>query len=131
MLPTESTQTIQIRRGLDIPIAGRPAQDISDAPSVTSVALLGDDYVGLKPTMALEPGGRVTTGQILFSDKKTPGVVYTSPGCGTVAAVNRGRKRTFKSIVIELDEDTSDSEGRVCDGFAESHLAGLNRQDCD
>ena len=129
MLPTESTHTVRIRRGLDIPIAGRPEQNISDATPVTSVALLGDDYVGLKPTMAVEPGRRVTTGQILFSDKKTPGVVFTSPGCGTVAAVNRGRKRAFKSIVVELDENATGSEGRICDAFAESKMIRLNHRD--
>ena len=129
MLPTESKDIVRIRRGLDIPIAGRPTQNIADAPPVTSVALLGDDYVGLKPTMAVEPGERVVTGQILFSDKKTPGVVFTSPACGTVASVNRGRKRAFKSIVIQLDDNKAQSEGQVCDAYAESQLSSLSRQD--
>lgn len=128
MLHTESIQTVRVRRGLDVPIAGKPAQDISATPAVTSVALLGDDYVGLKPTMAVELGERVVTGQILFSDKKTPGVVFTSPGCGTVSAINRGRKRAFKSVVIDLDQDESGDEGPVCEAFSESQLSGLSRQ---
>ena len=128
MLPTDSIHTVQIRRGLDIPISGQPAQEISDAPPLTSVALLGDDYVGLKPTMEVEPGDHVVTGQVLFSDKKTPGVVFTSPGCGTVTAVNRGRKRAFKSVVIELDENKTGDEGEVCDAFTESQLSGLSSE---
>ena len=126
MFPTESIRTVRVRRGLDIPIAGRPLQEISDARPVTSVALLGDDYVGLKPTMAVEPGDHVVTGEILFSDKKTPGVVFTSPGCGTVRAINRGRKRAFKSVVIELDENETGGEGEVCDAFTESQLRALS-----
>ncbi len=129
MRPTESIHTVQIGRGLDIPISGQPVQEISDAPPLTSVALLGDDYVGLKPTMEVEPGDHVVTGQILFSDKKTPGVVFTSPGCGTVTAVNRARKRAFKSVVIELDAKETGDEGEICDAFATSGLSRLNRKD--
>ena len=127
MFPTETIHTVQIRRGLDIPISGQPVQEISDAPPLTSVALLGDDYVGLKPTMEVEPGDHVVTGQILFSDKKTPGVVFTSPGCGTVRAVNRGRKRAFKSVVIDLDKNDTGEESEVCSAFTESQLSSLNR----
>ncbi|MEA1951016.1 MAG: NADH:ubiquinone reductase (Na(+)-transporting) subunit A [Planctomycetota bacterium] len=128
MLPSESIHTVRVRRGLSIPITGQPAQEISDAPPTTSVALLGDDYVGLKPTMAVKPGERVVTGKVLFSDKKTPGVVFTSPACGTVKSVNRGRKRAFRSIVIELDPNETGKEGTVCSAFSESQLNGLSRQ---
>ena len=36
-----------IKKGLDVPISGQPEQDISDAPAATTVALIGDDYVGM------------------------------------------------------------------------------------
>lgn len=59
----------------------------------------------MKPTMAVKVGDRVRLGQLLFTDKKTPGVKYTSPGCGTVAAINRGERRMLLSVVIDLDGD--------------------------
>ena len=93
----------QIKKGLDLPVAGQPVQSIHPGSPVGSVALLGDDYVGMKPTMLVKEGDRVKVGQPLFEDKKTPGVIHTSPGCGTVKAVNRGDKRKFESIEIELD----------------------------
>ena len=93
---------IKIRKGLDLPIAGAPSGDIDDAPPVSRVALVGDDYVGMKPKMLVQVGDAVKLGQVLFEDKKTPGVQYTSPGSGKVVAVNRGAKRKFESIVIEL-----------------------------
>ena len=93
---------IKIRKGLDLPIAGPPSGDINDAPPVSRVALVGDDYVGMKPKMLVQVGDAVKLGQVLFEDKKTPGVQYTSPGSGKVVAVNRGAKRKFESIVIEL-----------------------------
>ena len=94
---------IRIKRGLDLPINGAPEQAIYQAKPVRSVAVLGQDYVGMKPTMEVREGDRVLLGQKLFTDKKTPGVVYTAPGSGTVTAVNRGDQRLFLSVVIELD----------------------------
>jgi Na+-transporting NADH:ubiquinone oxidoreductase subunit A len=73
------------------------------------VALVGDDYVGMKPSLAVAAGDTVKLGQTLFTDKKTPGVKYASPGCGTVKAVNRGAKRRFESIVIELEGDEQET----------------------
>lgn len=99
----------QIKRGLDVPIAGPPVQSITSGPNVTTVALIGDDYVGMRPRMLVQVGDRVKTGQPVFEDKKTEGVIYTSPGCGTVQAVNRGEKRKFESLVIELDGDEAES----------------------
>ena len=63
----------KIRKGLDLPISGAPAQDIDSGPSVSRVALLGDDYIGMKPKMAIQLGDAVKLGQVLFEDKKTPG----------------------------------------------------------
>ena len=94
---------IKIKKGLDLPITGTPEQTITSGQAVKCVALLGEDYVGMKPTMVVREGDRVKKGQVLFTDKKTEGVQYTAPAAGIVKAVNRGEKRKFLSIVIELD----------------------------
>ena len=91
-----------IKKGLDLPITGEPKQVIEDGNPVKSVAILGLDYVGMKPTMAVSEGDSVKLGQVLFSDKKNPGVNFTSPGAGVVKSINRGEKRILQSIVIEL-----------------------------
>ena len=96
---------INIKKGLDLPISGKPEQSIGEGRAVRSVAVLGDDYPGMKPTMAVAEGDLVEKGQVLFSCKKTEGVVYTAPAAGRVTAVNRGAKRVLKSVVIELDGD--------------------------
>ena len=96
---------IKIKRGMDIPILGAPQQVIDDAPAPRAVALVGFDYVGMKPTMEVKEGDRVKCGQLLFTDKKTPGVCYTAPGSGVVSAINRGAKRVLQSVVIDLDGD--------------------------
>ncbi len=98
-----------IYKGLDLPITGEPAQEIDEAPPVSRVALVGDDYIGMKPKMAVEVGDSVKLGQLLFEDKKNPGVRFTAPGCGKVAAVNRGAKRKFESMVIELEGEAEET----------------------
>lgn len=100
---------IKISKGLDLPITGAPQQKIEPAPPVHSVALVGDDYLGMKPTMAVNQGDRVKLGQLLFEDRKTPGVRFTAPGAGLVKAINRGAKRKFESLVIELDGDEEET----------------------
>ncbi len=97
--------TFLLTKGLDIPISGNPEPTIRPGNPIRQVALIGDDYIGMKPTMLVNVGDQVTLGQQLFTDKKNPGVVFTSPGCGTVISINRGDRRAFESIVIELDGD--------------------------
>ncbi|MBS1211611.1 MAG: Na(+)-translocating NADH-quinone reductase subunit [Proteobacteria bacterium] len=92
------------KKGLDLPITGEPEQVVhSDAGVARSVALIGLDYVGLKPSMNVAEGDRVKLGDVLFADKQHPSVVFTSPGCGVVKQINRGHKRVLQSVVIELD----------------------------
>jgi len=105
---------ITIKKGLDLPIAGEPSALIENGPAIRSVALIGPDYVGMKPTLAVDVGDTVKKGQKIFSDKKTEGVVYTSPVSGKVTEINRGAKRVFQSLVIEVqgsDEETFASYG--------------------
>ncbi|WP_454064636.1 Na(+)-translocating NADH-quinone reductase subunit A [Candidatus Nitrospira salsa] len=94
---------ISITHGLRIPISGEPEQLIYDGPPVQSVALLGQDYIGMKPSVLVEQGARVKLGQPIVLDKANPGVVYTSPGSGMVTAINRGAKRALQSVVIQLE----------------------------
>lgn len=94
-----------IKKGLDLPISGKPEQSIYDANKVNSVAVLGNEYVGMRPTMLVEEGQQVKLGEALFEDKKNPGVLFTAPGAGTIRAINRGAKRALQSVIIELDGD--------------------------
>ncbi len=93
----------RILRGLNVPIVGEPAQDIVDGPDIKQVGLVADDYIGMKPTMLVQVGDRVKLGQAVFTDKKTEGVIFTAPAAGMVSQINRGEKRKFESLVIDVD----------------------------
>lgn len=116
---------IRIKKGLDLPITGEPAQIIEDAAKVSSVALVGYDYVGMKPTMAVKEGDRVKLGQVIFTDKKTEGVQYTAPGAGVIKSINRGERRVLQSVVIELD---AEEEAIEFSRYEAGQLASLTRE---
>lgn len=102
---TGSLMHITIKKGLDLPITGGPEQVISSVPgqaAIKSVALIGPDYVGLKPALKVAEGDRVKLGDVLFTDKHFPAIAYTSPGAGIVKSINRGDRRVLNSVVIEL-----------------------------
>ena len=111
-----------IKKGLDLPITGAPKQVIEKGNEIKTVAVLGTDYVGMKPTMLVSEGDSVKLGQIIFTDKKNPGVNFTAPGAGVVKAINRGDKRALLSVVIELAGD----EQVTFPQYKEADLAGLN-----
>ena len=100
-----SSNMIKIKRGLDIPLAGAPSGELDSSLTTRAAGLLGADYHGMKPTMAVQVGDVVKRGDLLFTDKKCEGVRYTSPAGGRVSAINRGAKRVFQSVVIEIDGD--------------------------
>ena len=100
---------IKVKKGLNLPIEGDPNQVIESGPSVSHVALVGDDVVGMKPTMLVNVGDKVKTGQAVYLDKKSEGVQYTAPASGEVVAVNRGEKRAFQSLVIKIEGDEHQS----------------------
>ena len=118
------TRTIKLQKGLDIPITGSPEQIVEAGQSTRSVALLGGDYLGLKPKMLVQEGDQVLLGQPLFTDKRDPEVMFTSPGSGKVVAINRGARRVLQSVVIQLDEQESNSSDYT-------HLAGTNPENVD
>ncbi|PHR90511.1 MAG: NADH:ubiquinone reductase (Na(+)-transporting) subunit A [Blastopirellula sp.] len=96
---------ITIKNGLDLPINGAPTQEISESEPASTVALLGDDYIGLRPTMLVKEGDTVKLGQPVFTDKTNPGVQFTAPASGEVIKVRRGAKRKFESLEIQVSGD--------------------------
>ncbi|MGB5628973.1 MAG: Na(+)-translocating NADH-quinone reductase subunit A [Woeseiaceae bacterium] len=115
---------IKLKKGLDIPLPGKPEQTVSAGPEVTSVAIFGPDTHDLKPRMLVQAGDRVKLGQPLFTDKSNPGINFTSPGSGVVAAVNRGERRILQSVVVKLDGD----DAVEFPSYPAADLASLDRE---
>ena len=120
------------RQGLELPITGSLPQDVDRARLTRHVALVAADYIGLRPAMRVSVGDDVARGQVLFEDKKVPGVQHTAPAAGTVRAIHRGERRALQSVVIEVSR--SEYEGRAAAettfrSFSGRHSAGMSRDD--
>ena len=94
----------KIEKGLDLPIPGKPLQVVRGTTPCSRVAVMADDFPGMKPRMHVAEGDTVKRGQVLFEDRKMPGVLHTAPGAGRILAINRGDRRALQSIVIDLSE---------------------------
>ncbi|TEW53397.1 Na(+)-translocating NADH-quinone reductase subunit A [Psychromonas sp. RZ22] len=114
---------ITIKKGLDLPISGAPEQVIQKGPAISEVAILGEEYVGMRPSMAVKAGDNVKKGQILFSDKKNEGVHFTAPASGVVKEINRGAKRVLQSVVISVQGNDSVQFAK----YESAQLANLER----
>jgi Na+-transporting NADH:ubiquinone oxidoreductase subunit A len=115
---------IKLKKGLDIPLAGSPKQEISAGNAINTVAILGEEFIGMRPTMSVEVGDKVKKGQVLFEDKKNPGVKFTAPLAGTIKEINRGAKRVLQSVVIQVDGSESEQFAK----YSADQLAGLSRE---
>ncbi|MBK7103778.1 MAG: Na(+)-translocating NADH-quinone reductase subunit A [Ignavibacteriae bacterium] len=116
---------IKIKKGLNLPINGEPANFIDSTKKVSKVGILGNDFVGLKPTFSVAVGEKVKLGQVLFSDKKNESIKFTSPASGTVTEINRGEKRIFQSIVIDVEGN----DEIVFKNYSETQIPSLTRDE--
>ncbi len=91
---------IEIKRGLDVDIAGAPVQGIGDTENTPTIGIVGADYPAVKPALSIAEGDTVACGQTLFTDARRPEIRITSPVSGEIAAIHRGAKRRLVSIVI-------------------------------
>ena len=114
-----------VKKGLDLPITGAPVQVIESGAMPRRVALLAEDYLGLKPTLLVQTGDTVRRGQTLFEDKKTPGVRFTAPCAGTVLAIHRGERRALQSVVIAVNSGSSEQVAFQC--YTGSNLVAYDR----
>ena len=116
---------ITIKKGLDVPVIGSPQQVIHDGNAIKTVATLGEEFVGMRPTMFVKVDDRVKKGQVLFEDKKNPGVKFTAHAAGVVKEINRGEKRVLQSVVISIDGD----EQETFTSYTANELSSIKRED--
>ena len=84
--------------------------------------------------MHVEEGQSVKRGQLLFEDRKSEGVLHTSPGAGRVIGIHRGAKRVLQSIVIDLSDaersgELPENEYQTFESYTGKTEAELNRSE--
>jgi Na+-transporting NADH:ubiquinone oxidoreductase subunit A len=116
---------VNVRRGLDLPVAGAPGGELTQAAPVGHVGLVGRDYPGLKLAPLVEEGHRVALGEPVLADRREPRIVCTAPAAGVVIGVNRGDRRALRSLVIRIDGE----QQREFDPLDNAALPTLDRED--
>lgn len=96
---------IELKRGLNIPIAGTAAQKVKKVVIPDVVAVKPTDFRGLIPRLLVREGDTVLAGSPVFADKLSPDILFTSPVSGTVSEIVRGEKRKLLEIRIKADKE--------------------------
>ena len=108
------SDTITLRKGLDLPVGGTAALSLTDARSISTYAVKPIDFVGLTPQLLVEEGDAVSVGDALFCDKNDTRIRFTSPVSGRVKAIVRGEKRRLLEVAVEADFKSAGSTGSDC-----------------
>lgn len=93
---------LKIKRGLDIPIAGKALGEVQNLKKPNKVALNLTPFELAKFRLMVKPNELVRIGQPLVQDKDLPDRVFTSPGTGIVKEILRGHQRRLLNVSIEL-----------------------------
>lgn len=94
------SKIITLRKGLDINLAGKPQETLTEAPLSPEYALSPLDFEGVTPKLLVKVGDEVKAGTPLFFNKYNERALFTSPVSGKVAAINRGEKRKVLSVTV-------------------------------
>ena len=97
------SNTISIRKGLNIRLVGEAKKEIKDISVSSTVGISPLDFHGLIPKMVVKEGDVVKVGDVLFFDKKEALVKFVSPVSGTVKSIVRGDKRRIMNVLISTD----------------------------
>lgn len=104
------SETIKIRKGLDIKLKGKADKIFMKAPRSKTYAVKPIDFHSLTPKIVAKPCIEVKVGSTLFCDKYRPEIKFTSPVSGIVQTIVRGERRRIIAITIEDDgKDTAET----------------------
>ncbi len=96
---------IKIKKGLQIPLLGKPEEALRGNLTSEFVHVWPEDYQGITPRLSVKVDDTVKAGQALFHSKMYPDMLFASPVSGTVVAINRGAKRRILDIVVKADKE--------------------------
>jgi len=113
-----------VKKGLDIPIAGRASGEPIQLDPPGTVAWNPTEFRGIVPKLAAREGDEVQVGSPLFFDKANPSIVFRSPVAGKVVEVRRGRRRVITDLVVERTGD----EQVELQSFAPDELKGMSAE---
>lgn len=111
---------IKLRKGLDINLKGKAAEEVMSVKSPGCYALVPDDFTGVTPKVVVKEQEHVMAGGPLFIDKNHPEVKFVSPVSGVVTGVERGARRKVMCITVKADAQQEYQD------FGKKNVAGMD-----
>ncbi|WP_321332101.1 Na(+)-translocating NADH-quinone reductase subunit A [uncultured Bacteroides sp.] len=96
---------IKLRKGLDINLKGKAAEEYFLVKEPGIYGLVPDDFSGVTPKVVVKEQEYVMAGGPLFVDKNHPELKFVSPVSGVVTSVERGERRKVMSITVQAAEE--------------------------
>ncbi len=114
-------QSIVLRKGLDLNIAGATAEGgAARWVGPKHIAIVPDDFPGFTPKLDVKEGDSVRRGQSLMHDKNDERIRLCSPANGTVENVIRGERRKIERVVVAVSDEDAVVTHIVSAGNADS-----------
>ena len=98
-------KNIVLKKGHNIKMSGVPSNNSFSKIPCLSVALMPNQFRGVKPKLMVSNGEEVKIGQALFFDKTKPDVKWASPANGIIKEIKYGARRVIEKIEISVDGD--------------------------
>ena len=123
------SNTIVLKKGLNIPINGEAALETMKTIAPDVVAVKPTDFKGFSSRLLVKEGDKVLAGSPVLADKQNPDILLASPVSGTVQAIVRGEKRKLLAVLVKADGNSEavdfgvkDPSGLDADGVKEALL---------
>lgn len=95
---------IKIRRGLNIPLEGKPTLSVEQKDDPVYVGINPAAFRGLELKLKVKEGDAVLVGSPVFYDKNDERINIPSTVSGEIIAVIRGEKRAIQEVRIRNDK---------------------------
>ena len=115
----------KLKRGFNIPLAGTAEKVLQDTAVPDTVAILPQEFRGVKPRLLVKEGDPVKIGSPLFTDKQNPEICFVAPVSGKVTAINRGERRKLMEIVVENDKN---EQAEKLEGWSADAVDKMDRE---
>ena len=100
------SQTIKLKKGFDINLAGKATNTTHNIDQPETFALKPTDFHGItRPKLLIKEGDNVKAGTPIMYDAVMESVVFSAPVSGEVVEVKRGAKRKLLEIKILADKE--------------------------
>ena len=121
------SQTIKLKKGFDINLAGKAENKTIEGVQPNIFALKPTDFNGLsRPKLVVKEGDNVKAGSPVFFERNVEDILYTSPVSGEIVEIKRGEKRKVLEVKILADKQI---EFEKFGKYPASEISGISKED--